>query len=121
MIPNYNKLSVEIDRGEFLEAVDRANVMANEGSSNLIKLNFEDGNIVITSNSKLGKLREEVYCSMVGEPLEIAFNAKYIMDILKAIDEEKIMMEMTSTSPLCHPAHGRGRSLYLVLPVRIAR
>ncbi len=122
MIPDYNKLSVEIDRGEFLEAVDRANVMANEGSSNLIKLNFEDGNIVITSNSKLGKLREEVYCSMVGEPLEIAFNAKYIMDILKAIDEEKIMMEMTSNISPCviRPMDG-GRSLYLVLPVRIAR
>ena len=88
----------------------------------MIKLNFEDGNIVITSNSKLGKLREEVYCSMVGEPLEIAFNAKYIMDILKAIDEEKIMMEMTSIISPCviRPMDG-GRSLYLVLPVRIAR
>jgi len=44
------------------------------------------------------------------------------MDILKAIDEEKIMMEMTSNISPCviRPMDG-GRSLYLVLPVRIAR
>lgn len=122
MIPDYSKLSVVIERSEFLEAVDRANVMANEGSSNLIKLNFEDNNIVIASNSKLGKLREEVYGEMTGEPLEIAFNAKYIMDILKAVDEEKIVMEMTSNiSPCVIRPNENPSSLYLVLPVRIAR
>jgi len=122
MIPDYSKLSVVIERSEFLEAVDRANVMANEGSSNLIKLNFEDNNIVIASNSKLGKLREEVYGEMTGEPLEIAFNAKYIMDILKAVDDEKIVMEMTSNiSPCVIRPNENLSSLYLVLPVRIAR
>lgn len=122
MIPDYNRLSVTVDRAEFLDAVDRANVMANEATSNLVKLSFEDNNIVITSMSKLGKLREEVYCEMTGENLEIAFNARYILEIIKAIDDEKIVLEMTSNVSPCviRPLEG-DHALFLVLPVRIAR
>lgn len=122
MIPDYSKLSVVIDKNEFRDAAERASVLANEGTSNLIKLFFEDNTLVITSNSKLGKMREEVYCEMAGEPLEIAFNAKYIIDILKTMDEEKIVMEMTSNiSPCVIRPEGNDKSLFLVLPVRIAR
>lgn len=122
MIPDYSKLSVIIDKNEFRDAVERASVLANEGTSNLIKFNFEGDSLIITSNSKMGKLREEVYCEMTGEPLEIAFNAKYIIDILKTMDEEKLVMEMTSNiSPCIIRPEDNDKSLYLVLPVRIAR
>ena len=122
MIPDYSKLSVVIDKNEFRDATERASVMANEGTSNLIKFLFEDNTLVITSNSKLGKLREEVYGEMTGESLEIAFNAKYIIDILKTMDEDKIVMEMTSNiSPCIVRPEDNDKSLYLVLPVRIAR
>lgn len=122
MIPDYSKLTVTIDKNEFRDAVERASVLANEGTSNLIKFHFEENNIIITSNSKMGKLREEVYGEMSGEPLEIAFNAKYIIDILKTMDEEKIVMDMTSTiSPCIIRPEDNDRSLYLVLPIRITR
>lgn len=122
MIPDYSKLTVTIDKNEFRDAVERASVLANEGTSNLIKFHFEDNNIIITSNSKMGKLREEVYGEMVGEPLEIAFNAKYIIDILKTMDEEKIIIDMTSTiSPCIIRPEDNDKSLYLVLPIRISR
>lgn len=122
MIPDYSKLTVTIDKDDFRDAVERASVLANEGTSNLIKFHFEDNSIIITSNSKLGKLREEVYGEMSGESLEIAFNAKYIIDILKTMDEEKIVMDMTSTiSPCIIRPEDNDRSLYLVLPIRITR
>lgn len=121
MIPDYSKLTVTIDKTEFRDAVERASVLANEGTSNLIKFSFLENTIVITSNSKLGKLREEVYCEMTGEPMEIAFNAKYIIDILKTMDEAKIIMNMTSTiSPCIIRPEDNDKSLYLVLPIRIA-
>lgn len=122
MIPDYSKLSVIVDKNEFRDATERASVLANEGTSNLIKFMFEDNTLIITSNSKMGKMREEVYCEMTGEPLEIAFNAKYIIDILKTMDEDKIVMEMTSNiSPCIIRPEDNDKSLYLVLPVRIAR
>lgn len=122
MIPDYNKLSVIVDRNEFRDAVERASVMANEGTSNLIRLNFKDDTILITSNSKLGKMREEVYAEMTGEGIEIAFNARYLIDILKAMTEDKIRLEMTSNiSPCIVQPEESDDSLFLVLPVRIAR
>ncbi|PKK39868.1 DNA polymerase III beta subunit [Clostridiaceae bacterium JG1575] len=122
MIPDYHKLSVILDRQEFFEATERASVLANDGTSNLIKMQFTDNSVVLSSHSKLGKLREEVYAEMDGEAMELAFNAKYILDILKTIEDEKIVMDLTSALSPCliHP-EGSTDSMYLVLPVRISR
>lgn len=122
MIPDYNKLKVVVDRNEFREATERAFVMANEGTTNLIRLNINDNEVIVSSNSKLGKMREELYAEVEGEGLEIAFNARYILDILKTMDDEKIRLEMTSNISPCliRPADSED-SLYLILPVRIAR
>lgn len=122
MIPDISKLNVNINREDFYEATERASVMANEGSSNLIKLNFEDETVTVTSNSKLGKVKEEVNIEMNGDPLEIAFNAKYITDILKVIEDKEIELEFTSNiRPCIIKPRDKDNSLYLVLPVRIAK
>lgn len=122
MIPDYSKLNVKINKDDLYEATERASVMANEGSSNLIKLNFEDDIVLVSSNSKLGKVKEEVNIEKDGDSLEIAFNAKYIIDILKVMDEETILLELTSNiSPCIIKPIENDNSLYLVLPVRIAR
>ena len=47
--------------------------------------------MVITSNSQLGKVREEINIILQGEPLQIAFNSKYLIDVLKNAETEEIV------------------------------
>ena len=56
-----------------------------------------------------------------GDDLEIGFNSKYMMDALKAIDEELVVMELNTPVKPCliRPITGE-RYKYLILPVRIA-
>jgi DNA polymerase-3 subunit beta len=54
-----------------------------------------------------------------GEPLTIAFNAKYMMDAARAIDGDQVMIDFTGAmSPMIlRPTDGQAY-LHLVLPVR---
>lgn len=121
MFPDFSKLTVTSDRNDLLSASERASLLASEGSTNLIKFDFEDSNLIISSNSKIGKIREEIESEIEGEGIEIAFNSRYILDILKNIDEERVIMEMNSPlSPCIFKPLDNDKLKYLILPVRIS-
>jgi DNA polymerase III subunit beta len=119
IIPDEYNLKVIVKRNEFLDCIERASLMAKEGNTNLIKLNIQDDQIVITSDSQLGKAREELNVIMQGDPLKIAFNARFLIDVFKIMDEEEIMLELTSSvSPCVVKNKNKNNCTYLVLPVR---
>ena len=74
----------------------------------------------ITSKSEEGNVKEEVIVSKEGNDLVIGFNSKYLMDVLKVIDDDEIVMLFNSgISPcLVEPVNGN-QFEYLILPVRI--
>ena len=96
--------------------------MAKEGNSNLVKLEMNEESIIITSNSQLGKVREEVTANMQGEQIQIAFNSRYIIDVLKNMEDDNVQIEMTSSVSPCVIKGKEAESYkYLVLPVRLIR
>lgn len=119
IIPYEHKLKVIVKKDEILESIERASLVARETDNNFVKLDMVDDLIVITSNSQLGNVREEVNAIMQGEEIHIAFNSKYLIDVLKNLDEEEIIMELTSSiSPCILKNKQNDNSIYLVLPVR---
>ena len=122
IIPTDHKLSFKVKRTALSSSIERASLMAKEGSSRLIKLVIENDQAVITSTSQFGKVREEVPVNMDGESMEIAFNANYLLDTLKVMDEDEVIIEMTSgVSPTIIRNSIKNNSTYMVLPVRLAR
>jgi DNA polymerase III subunit beta len=122
LLPQEYKILVNVNKGSLQNCIERASLMAKDSNSNLIKLDFNDENVIITSNSQLGKVREELNINLQGEELQIAFNSRYILDVLKNIDEDEIIMEMTSSvSPCIVKCKSNNNSKYLVLPVRLMR
>ena len=96
--------------------------MAKDSNSNLIKLDVQEDTLVITSNSQLGKVREEVSVNLQGESIQIAFNSRYLLDVLKNIEDDEVILEMTSgVSPCVIKCKNTDSSKYLVLPVRLLR
>ncbi len=96
--------------------------MAKDGNSNLIRLDVQEDILVITSNSQLGKVREEVNINLQGEGVQIAFNSRYLLDVLKNMEDDDVVIEMTSSvSPCVIKGRNSNSSKYLVLPVRLVR
>lgn len=120
IIPKEYKCRAVVNKEELYYSLERASLLAKEGKNNLIKLSVFRDKIMITSRSDEGNVKEEVFINKEGTDLEIGFNVKYILDVLKVIDEEEIIMEFnTSVSPcLIKPVSGNNFE-YLVLPVRI--
>lgn len=120
IIPDEYNLRVIAKRNELLNCIERASLMAKEGNTNLVKLNIENEKIIITSDSQLGKAREEMNIILQGENLKIAFNSKYLIDVLKIMDGEEIVMELSSgISPCVIKNKDNQNCTYLVLPVRL--
>ena len=122
LLPQEHKLLVNVDRQKLQNAIERASLMAKEGNTNLIKLDIQQDNLVITSNSQLGKVREEVNINLQGESIQIAFNSRYLLDVLKNMEEDEVVMEMTSgITPCVIKGNNMNNAKYLVLPVRLVR
>ncbi len=120
IIPEEYNLKITAKRSELLNCIERASLMAKEGNTNLVKFNIEEDNMIITSNSQLGKSREEINIILQGEPLQIAFNSKYLIELLKIMEEEEIIMEFSSAvNPCVVKNKEKNNCTYMVLPVRI--
>ena len=59
---------------------------------------------------------------MQGDEIQIAFNSRYLLDVLKNMEEDEVVMKMTSSiSPCVIEEVNNENAKYLVLPVRLMR
>ena len=102
------------------KAVKRVALFSKDDYS-IVRLSIEQDKIILTSGiSDLGQGKEIVNCTTKGESLNIAFNSKYIMDILKYAGSEEVIMEMNnSLSPACIKPISEENYIYIVTPVRV--
>lgn len=122
LLPQEHKILVDVNKQQLQSCIERASLMAKDSNSNLIKLDVQEENMIITSNSQLGKVREELSINLQGEALQIAFNSRYLLDVLKNVDDDEVKLEMTSSvSPCVIKCKNTDNSKYLVLPVRLIR
>jgi len=120
VLPKDSNIKVKVSKGDLIESIERASLLSKEGKNNLIKFSIRDNIMTITSKSEEGNVKEEILITKDGEDLEIGFNAKYVLDMLKAIDDEEILMYFTASIKPCLVEPLEGDSFeYLILPVRI--
>ena len=122
LLPQEHKIAIDVKKQELQNCIERASLMAKDSNSNLIKLDIKEDTMIITSNSQLGKVREEVSVNLQGGEIQIAFNSRYLLDVLKNIEDDQVVLEMTSSvSPCVIKCKNTDNSKYLVLPVRLLR
>lgn len=120
ILPKEHTSRIRINREELLNSIERATLLAREGNNNLVKFTVQEKMLLVSANSALGRMEEEIEIDLNGEPLEIAFNARYFSDALKTIAEEEIYLDMINNVSPCVVRPIQGESYYyLILPVRI--
>ncbi|MDO5650474.1 MAG: DNA polymerase III subunit beta, partial [Gallicola sp.] len=88
-------LVFETKRKDLYDAMERASLLSGEERANLVKLHLAEGACVITSNTDIGHVYEKVEGTIQGDTLEIAFNARYLLDGLKEIEAEDVIMSFS--------------------------
>jgi DNA polymerase-3 subunit beta len=85
VIPRDNKRTMTLDNALFAAAVDRVATISTE-QSRAVKLAIESGRMTLTvRNMDAGQAVEELEVDYDGEPFEIGFNARYILDVTSQI------------------------------------
>lgn len=112
---------LETNKKEFLQVIERATILSSSTQNNVVKLAITDNYTKIVATSDKGDLSEVVASSKTGNNLNIAFNAKYLIDIAKVITAEKVEFNFTNNVGPCiiKPIDGEDFT-YLLLPVRIS-
>lgn len=120
ILPTQHTSRVRVNRHSLMDSIDRAMLMAREGTNNLIRFSISEGILQILANSAMGRVEEDVEIDLNGENLEIAFNAKYFSDVLKSLTDEEIFLDLNNNVSPCvvRPIQGDAY-YYLILPVRI--
>ncbi|MEK4227852.1 DNA polymerase III subunit beta [Solibacillus sp. FSL H8-0538] len=122
LIPEDYKTNVTINGKFLLQAIDRASLLAREDRNNVVRFETLENNIVeVSSNSpEIGKVEEQIQVEgLEGESLKISFSAKYMMEALKAIDGQDVVIQFTGAMrPFILRSVHDNAILQLILPVR---
>ncbi len=98
VIPKSSAVKLKINTQELLDAVKRISLLAPEKAES-IKLALSDNKMMISATSQgVGEAEEEVVLSYKGDNFEVAYNPRYIGDVLKNIETEAVMLEFTDAS-----------------------
>lgn len=125
VIPTDNPNVLTIQRSDFQNSLRRIAIYANK-STNQVILSISDGSLTISAQDLdfSNEANEQLPCTYDGEPLMIAFNAKFLLEMLAAIDSDEINLELSNPNRagILFPADSppEEESLMLVMPVMLS-
>ncbi|HEX2676413.1 MAG TPA: DNA polymerase III subunit beta [Polyangiales bacterium] len=94
VIPSAQSRKVGVSRARLIESLRRIALVASD-KSGAVRFNVEPGTLRITSeNPDVGEGTEELAVDFAGEPIEIGFNARYVLDVLGALVEDDVRLEL---------------------------
>ncbi|WP_367924587.1 DNA polymerase III subunit beta [uncultured Ruthenibacterium sp.] len=118
VIPEGYKTRVTVDVRDFSTTIERASLIITERLKNPLRVLFDD-HITVRCQTTLGKVVDELPAEIEGEPVEIGFNNRYLLDALRYSRCDKLVFELSGPlSPVKVLPKDGGDFLFLVLPVR---
>jgi DNA polymerase-3 subunit beta len=120
VIPQGNTRKMEVDAADFAKAVDRVATVSSE-RSRAVKLQLDEDRLVLSVNAPdSGAAEEELAVAYNDEPLEIGFNAKYLLEIASQVDRENAVFMFNSSGDPTLMREGNDHSaVYVVMPMRV--
>jgi len=120
VIPTGNDKLLKLDPRSFMDGVDRVATIASE-KTRAVKMAVERDKITLSVTSpENGTAAEEVPGDYAATPLEIGFNARYLLDILGQIDGDVVEVHLAdAAAPTLIRENDKAAALYVLMPMRV--
>jgi DNA polymerase III subunit beta len=122
LIPNKFTRQVTIERKRLISGLELVAVLADQ-KNNIVKFSIDSdlGQLILSVEAQdVGKAKQVMPAEIMGDPIDIAFNIKYLMDGLKALPSNDIKMQLNEwNQPVIFSPLGGIQMTYLVMPVQI--
>ncbi len=99
VIPTNNTNILAMDRQEFLSSLKRIAIYSNK-STNQVVLNISDGSLTVSAQDLdfSNEATEQLNCEYNSDPMNIGFNAKFLIEMLSVLDYEKVNLKLSTPS-----------------------
>jgi DNA polymerase III subunit beta len=120
VIPAANKKFMLVGAADLVKAVDRVSTLSSE-KGRAVKLHASEGRLVVSANNpESGSATEEISADYRNEPIEIGFNARYLLDIAGQIDGAQALFKLADgSSPTVVSDESDATALYVLMPMRV--
>ncbi len=120
IIPTDSGTRAEFDKNEMQKAIKLCSVFARE-TANIVKFSVKKDKVIVSANTpSVGENTVEVDAKVTGEENEIAFNARYLLDLFANIEDEDMYFEMTGPlNPGVFKITNDNTFLHLIMPIRV--
>jgi DNA polymerase-3 subunit beta len=120
LIPTESPKKAIVNVSRLITALDRVSVMANEKTS-IVKMHFADNELTLSADTQdAGKSEDKLDIQYTSEELLIAFNYKFVLDTLKIIESEEIIIGLNqSLSATVIKPNSDDDFICLIMPVQI--
>ncbi len=120
VVPTDNPIKLGVNVRQFTSSIERVSLIVTEKLKSPVRISIGDDIMAFRTSNSIGNAYDE--CPMAGQggDMEIGFNAKYLLDALRAVPAEEIVFELkTGLSPAVMTPTEGNRFIYMVLPVRL--
>ncbi|HWX13764.1 MAG TPA: DNA polymerase III subunit beta [Methylocella sp.] len=120
VIPSGNDKRLTVDREPFQVAVDRVATISSE-RGRAVKLTLADAKLILSvTNPDLGSAVEELDVDYDSSPIDIGFNARYLLDITEQLDSDTVLFKLSDPgSPTLLQDRDGAAALYVLMPMRV--
>ncbi len=120
VIPTGNDKRLTIDCKPFAAAVDRVSTISSE-RGRAVKLALADGKLTLSvTNPDSGSAVEELEVDYDAAPIDIGFNARYLLDITQQLDSDTALFKLADAgSPTVIQDRDGAAALYVLMPMRV--
>ena len=105
------------NRRELLDCIERSVLLVRESDKKPLILDIRDGGTVLSLNSVIGSMKEELEPEKEGKDLLIGFNPRFLSDALRAVSDEKVNLYLSNSRAPGYIRDDEGTYIYLILPV----
>ena len=117
MLSKDNETRIVINKNELISYIDRSMIFIRENDHKPIILTINGSNLNISIKSSFGTMDGDILCHKEGKDIKIAFNPKFLIDALRAIDDEEVSLYFTNAKAPCFIRDDEDKYIYLILPV----
>ena len=117
MISNDYSTKISINKNELANCIDRATLLIKEGDKKPVFFTIKDTEMDLSINTFIGSMDESIPISKEGSDMMISFNPKFIIDIMRILDNENVEIYFTNSKAPCYIKDDEGSYIYIVLPV----
>lgn len=117
MLSTDYETKVTVNKREMLECIDRSTLLLKESDKKPVIIDVQDDYMKFAMNSAIGSMDEDIDASKEGKDILIGFNPRFLMDALRVIDEDEIIMYMINPKAPCFIRDQEETYIYLILPV----